>query len=170
MKTKQQKKQIIGEAGKLLEENKNVLFVDFTGISDGDLKELKKSLKNLGVEMRVIKKKLLRVALQEKKVDFNPEQFEAQVGSVFSQKELQDVAAPVYKFFKTREKKGFKILGAYDLAGGKFFDSEFVKMAGQLPPREIILAQLAGMLLSPLRMFMYVLDQKAKKISVNYKS
>ncbi len=163
MKTKQQKKQIVGEAEKLLDENKNVLFVDFSGISDNDLKELRKSLRSANVQLKVIKKRLLRVAFQQKKADFNPEQFEAQVATVFSQKELPETASPIYKFFKAKEKKGFKILGAYDLADNKFFDSEFVKMAGQLPSREILLAQLAGMLLSPLRMFLYVLDQKAKK-------
>ena len=68
------------------------------------------------------KKKLLRIALKETGVDFDPERFEAQMGTIFSPLELNDAASPLAKFAK--ENKKFKILGAYDLEKKNF-----------LPPR-----------------------------------
>lgn len=163
MKTKDQKKEIIKEAEKLISENGNAVFVDFTGIADESLKGLRNNLREKGATTKIIKKRLLRVALGNKKVEFNPEQFDAQVATIFSKGELLEVATPVYKFFKEHEKEGFKILGAYDLAGKNFVEADMVKMIGQLPSREVLLSQFIGMLQAPMKMFMYVLDQKSKQ-------
>ena len=42
-----------------------------------------------------------------------------------------------------------------------------VKQIGQLPSREILLGRVVGMLVSPIRMFLYVLDQKSKQTVEN---
>ncbi|PIR44313.1 50S ribosomal protein L10 [Candidatus Wolfebacteria bacterium CG10_big_fil_rev_8_21_14_0_10_31_9] len=163
MKTKIQKQEVLKEAQKLIDENRGMVFVDFTGTSVEDIRVLRKTLKELGATMRVIKKKLLRVALEKKNVDFNPEQFEAQVATIFYDKEFSEVASPVFKFYKQKEKKGFNILGAYNLADKLFIDEAMSKMIGQLPSREILLGQFVGMLAAPIKMFLYVLDQKSKQ-------
>jgi ribosomal protein L10 len=41
-------------------------------------------------------------------------------------------------------------------------DAAQVIYIGKLPPREVLLGQLLGMLASPIRSFMYLLDQKSK--------
>ncbi len=163
MLTKQQKIKSVGEAEKILDQNKTLIFVDFNGTKVEDLRKLKRTLRELGAQLKVIKKKLFRIAFQNKKIDFNPEQFDFQVGAVFSDKDISEVSGPVYKFFKEVEKKGFKILGAYDLSVNNFFDAEMVKKIGQLPSREILLAQLVGVIMARIKMLMYVLDQKSKQ-------
>lgn len=163
MLTKQQKIKLVEEAEKIIDQNKNLVFIDFSGTKVEDLRKLKRILREFGVQLKVIKKKLLRIAFQNKKIDFNPEQFESQVGVISTVKDISEIAGPIYKFFKEIEKKGFKILGAYDLLEKNFSDAEIVKKIGQLPPREILLAQLVGMLSAPIRMFMHVLDQKGRK-------
>lgn len=165
MKTKEQKKQAIDKAQKLIDESRNLFFVDFTGTGVEDMKVLRRSLKDLGAKTKVIKKKLLRVALEKEKVDFNPEQFDEQLATIFSSKDISDVASPIYKFYKEKEKKGFKILGAYDLANSNFLDATMVKRIGQLPSKEILLAQLVGMLSMPVKMFMNVLDKRSQKLA-----
>ena len=127
------------------------------------MKNLRQTLKDLGAKTKVVKKKLLRVALEKKGIDFNPEQFDLQLATIFSSNEISDIASPIYKFFKEQEKKGFKILGSYSLSEKMFSDAEMVKKIGQLPPREILLAQLVGMLSAPIKMFMYVLSEKSKQ-------
>ena len=163
MKTKSQKQEALKEAQKLLDESGNVIFVDFTGTSVEDIRMLRRTLKGMDAKMKVIKKRLLRVALEKKGIDFNPEQFESQVASIFSDKDLSEIAPPIFKFFKDKEKKGFNILGAYDLSGKSFVDEAMTKMIGQLPPREVLLGQFVGMLAAPIRMFLYVLDQSRQQ-------
>ncbi|MDP3014997.1 MAG: 50S ribosomal protein L10 [bacterium] len=164
MLTKQQKIESVGEAEKILDQNKTLVFVDFSGTKVEDLRKLKRTLKEFGSQLKIIKKKLLRIAFQNKKIDFNPEQFDFQLGAVFSDRDISEVSGPVYKFFKEVEKKGFKILGAYDLSEKNFLDAETVKKIGQLPSREILLAQLIGAIASPIRMLMYMLQERGKKV------
>ena len=164
MKTKIQKQESLKEAQKLIDDNSNLVFVDFTGTSVEDIRSLRRVMKEMGAKMRVIKKKILRVALEKKSIDFNPEQFESQLATIFSDKDLSEIAPPVFKFFKEQEKKGFKILGAYNLKEKAFVDEAMTKMIGQLPPREVLLGQFVGMLAAPIRMFLYVLDQKSKMV------
>ena len=164
MLTRQQKTEQLEIGKKLLEESRNLVFVDFTGTKVGDLRTLKKTLSDLGAKLKVIKKKLMRIVFEKQGIDFNPEQFETQVGVIFTDKEIPEIAAPIYKFAKEKEKTGFKILGAYDLSAKSFFDGEIVAKIGKLPSREILLGQLVGMMAAPLRMFLYVLSEKSKMV------
>ncbi len=164
MLTKQQKTNIIGDVKNLLKGSKILFFTDFTGISVEEVKALRRLVKNLGAQYKVIKKKLMRVAFENSQVDFDPERFESQLGTIFSPKDITEVAGPIYKFSKEVEKKGFKILGAYDLEKSEFLEGDYVKKIGQLPSREIILGQLAGVLTAPIKMFLYVLDQKKNQM------
>jgi len=163
MLSRKQKGERLKQGEELLENNKSLIFVDITGIGVEDMKFLRRALKVVEAKMKVIKKKLLRIAFEKKKIDFNPEQFDSQLGVVFSEKEISDVAGPVYKFFKSVEKKGFKILGAYNLSEKNFFDAETTVKIGQLPSREVLLGQFVGMLAMPIKMFLYVLSEKSKR-------
>ena len=164
MLTKKQKLEKIKESEKLLKENALVIFTDFTGASVGDLKILRKSISSVEGKFKVFKKRLLNIAFKESGIDFDVGQFDLQLGTFFSNKDIHESASIVYKFFKSVEKKGFKILGAYDIKNKNFFDAETVKRIGQLPSREILLSQLVGMLASPLRMFLHVLNEKNKMV------
>ena len=164
MKTKKQKQTAIEESKKLLEGNRNLIFVDFTGASVEDLKSLRKSLKEIGAKLKVVKKKLMRVLFEKEGIDFNPERFESQMATIFADKDISEIAGPVYKFAIDKEKKGFRILGSYDLSAKSFLDGETVTKIGKLPSREILLGQLVGMLASPIRMFLYVLNEKSKMV------
>src|SRR4029079_15697131 len=69
MKTKAQKSAELQEGKKLLSASKNVVFADFTGIGIELLKRLKKELKKNGATFRVLKKRLLRIAMKESGFD-----------------------------------------------------------------------------------------------------
>ena len=143
MKTRDQKKVIIAETQELLKNSKNLMFINFSGTGVEDIKELKKTLRPLGSTVRVVNKKLLRVSLEKAGVDINPEQFETQLATIFSSANISDVAAPV-------------------MEGKVFMDAKTTKQIGQLPSREVLIGQVVGMLAAPIRMFMYVLSQKAE--------
>lgn len=163
MKTKQQKAKQIEEGEKLLKQSKSLIFIDFTGASMQDLTNLRKSMREAKAKLQVIKKKLLRIIFEKEKIDFNPEQFELQMGVIFSNEDIENLAVPIYKFAKEVEKKGFKILGAYDLLTKNFIEGETLIRIGKLPSREILLGQLVGVLSAPLKMLMYVLNEKSKE-------
>ena len=156
MKTKKQKFSQIEEGKKILDGSKSLVFVNFDGTKVKDLHSLRRGLSEFGAKMKVIKKKLMRVAFEEKGIDFDPEQFETQMGVVFADNDVSSIAGPVYK-------SGISILGAYDLENKEFFDAETANQIGKLPSREILLSQFVGMLSAPIRMFLYVLSERSKQ-------
>ncbi len=165
MKTRQQKVKEIEQGEELLKQSRSLVFVDFTSASVEDLKTLRKIIREAGTKLKVIKKKLMRIIFERNLIDFNPEQFESQTGIIFTNKDVSEIATQIYKFYKEKEagKKGFKILGGYDLAVKNFIDSETMIKIGKLPPREVLLSRLVGVLVAPLRMFLYVLNEKGRK-------
>ncbi|PJA41832.1 50S ribosomal protein L10 [Candidatus Wolfebacteria bacterium CG_4_9_14_3_um_filter_37_9] len=164
MLTKSQKLQQIEESKDMLKQSRILAFVDFSGTTVEDIKKLRRLLSSVGAKLKVFKKKLLRIALKDSGFDFDPEQFDLQVGTVSSQGDISEIAGLIYKFSKEIKNKKFKILGAYDLAEKNLFDAAMVTRIGQLPPREVLLGQLVGMLVAPMRMFLYVLNEKSKMV------
>src|SRR3989344_919557 len=157
MLTRKQKSQKRSENKKLMDENRSLVFIDFNGKSVGEMEGLRRKLGELGAKLKVIKKKLLRIAFSEKKIEFDPEQFETQLGTIFAPSEMHEIAGPVYK-------SGLKMIGGYDLQAKSVLDEKQMKVLGQLPSKEVLLGQLVGMLAAPIRMFLYVLDQKSKQM------
>lgn len=157
MLTKQQKTEQVEKGQELLKGSRSLIFVDFSGTSVEKLKALRRKLRETGAKFKIIKKRLMRIAFEKQGIDFNPEQFESQLGTVFADKNISEIAGPVYK-------SEIQILGGYDLAQKNFMDAEKVKFIGKLPSREILLGQLVGMLAAPLKMFMRVLNEKSKMV------
>lgn len=164
MLTKQQKKQKIEEGKEIIKNNRFLVFIDFTKTGVEDLKKLRRALGDAGAKLKVIKKRLLNIAFQESGFDFDHSKFESQIGTIFSEKDIPEIAASVYKFSKEINNKEFKILGGYDLSAKNFLEAEFVKMLSQLPSKEVLLSQLVGILSVQIRMFMYVLQERSKKV------
>lgn len=158
MLTRKQKIEKVAESRKLLDQSRSVIFVDFSGKSVKEMEGLRKGLAELGAKLKIIKKKLLRIVFTDKSIDFNPEQFESQVGTIFAPKAIYEIAGQVYK-------SGVKMIGGYDLEEKAVWDEGQMKMLGQLPSREVLLGQLVGMLTAPVRMFLYVLSEKSKMVA-----
>ncbi len=166
MKTKVQKNEELAKGRELLGQSHAVLLIDFSKVKTADLKNLRRDLKKSGNPMLVIKKRLLGVLLKEQGVELQGKDFKAPMGAIFAAN-LEQAASFAYKFFNGLEKEkkieGVRLLGGYDMDAKAFMPQKDVVFIGQLPPREILLAQLLGMLAAPIRSFLYVLDQKAKQ-------
>lgn len=165
MITREQKSKQVKLAQDLIAKSKTLVFADFTGVDTASVRRLKIDVKKSGAAFRVIKKRLLGIALKKSGVDFDPTQFEAQVGTFFIPEDLSSVAGPIHKFAKAlaKEKKIFKVLGGYDIAGKAAISVEEFSVIAKLPGREVLLAMVIGGITGPLRAFMYLLLELAKK-------
>jgi large subunit ribosomal protein L10 len=171
MKTKVQKQVELDEARKLLEKSHALVFTDFTKITAENVRRFRRDLSKVDAEFLVIKKRLLSILLKEKGIDVDLTKFKISVGTIFSRGDIEKISGPVFTFFSKLDisEGGAKdvwvkhLLGGYDFAKKEPFDSAQVVYIGKLPPREVILAQLLGILSAPIRSFLYVLDQKSKQ-------
>lgn len=161
MKTRVQKSEEIEEGKKLLSGAATLIFTDFSRTPAEEIRRLRRSLKDIGAAFKVLKKRLLRIVLKENQIDFDPKSFESQFGTVFAPGEISEPASLLYKFSKGKE---FKILGGYDLKEKTSLEAEKIKLIGQLPSREVLLAQVVGAIVAPIKAFLYVLSQKSKMV------
>ena len=164
MKSKQQKIAEVDESKKLLKDAGSLVFVDFSKTSTKFIDQLKKLLGDNGV-FKIIKKRLLNLVLKDKNIPLDAKALGLQVGTVFGKGDVSETAGLVWQFFKGKEKElpEFKMLAGFDLSSATLFDAVQIKRIGQLPPREILLAQLLGMLQAPVRSLAYTLSEVAKK-------
>ena len=164
-KTKQQKTKDVETGLAALKKSETVVLADFTGLSVNELNSFRRTLENLGLTFKVLKKRLLKIVFEKENIAFDPKQFQGQTGVIFSPKDIVETSAPVYQFAK--QKEFLKILGGFDIKGKKFIEAADVKRYGALPSREVILGQLVGMLVTPIRQFLFVLNQEAKQTVEN---
>ena len=170
MKTRAQKEEELANARALFEKSQALIFADFSKISAENLRKLRMDLKKADASFLVIKKRILSILLKEKGIDVDLKQFKTSVGTIFSVADSEHIAGPAFKFFSGMEvPEGAakdvwikKILAGYDIKGGAAMDAQQIIYIGKLPPREVVLAQLLGMLAAPIRSFLYVLSEKSK--------
>ena len=167
MLTKQQKKEIISETVEALKGSHTLVFADHASVDTKSINKLKQELKKSGAKFKVIKKTLLKLALKEAGIDFDPLQFSAQVGTILIPKDLSSVAGVIYKLAKefAKAKKNFQVLGGYDVDLKGVITAEQFSVIAKLPSREVLLGQVVGVMSGPIRAFMYIVDQLSKKTS-----
>jgi large subunit ribosomal protein L10 len=171
MKSKTQKQEELNEARKLFEKSKALVFTDFTKITAEDVRRFRRDLGHADADFLVIKKRLLGILLKEQGIDVDLKQFKTSIGTIFSRGDIEKIAGPAFAFFSKLEvpEGGAKdvwvkhLLGGYDLIKKEPLDGMRLVYIGKLPPREVVLAQLLGILSAPIRSFLYVLDQKSKQ-------
>jgi large subunit ribosomal protein L10 len=167
MLTKTQKKSQVILSVDDIKKSQSLVFADFTGVSTPEVRTLKLALKVMGAKFKVYKKSLLKIALKQSGVVVDADKFESQLGTVFAPKGIYDVAGTVAKFAKDllrNSKKEFKILGAYDSQEKRFVDSAQFALIAKLPPREILLAQIAMMLTMPIKKVMVGLNSRKEQL------
>ncbi|MBI4992159.1 MAG: 50S ribosomal protein L10 [Candidatus Harrisonbacteria bacterium] len=168
MLTKKQKTSVIEEGIKKVKESKSLVFTEFNGVLVEDLKKLRGELKKVGAEVKVLKKRLLNLVLKNTGVSFDPANTKTQLATIFSKGDLTSVAGLVHKFAKdlAKKKKGeFLVAGAYDANENRVVDSNEFKAIATLPPREVLLAQVAMMLTMPIKKLLLVLNERSKKLT-----
>lgn len=172
MKTKAQKGKELEKGKTLLAKSNVVIFTDFSNVSAADINKLRKQLKESGSAYMVMKKRLLNILFKERGIGVDATSYSSQVGTIFSPEGMEKASGPLFKFFSAlggetksaREESVKKILGGYDIKANAPVTGDMLRFIGQLPPREALLSQLAGMIAAPVRSLLYVLQERSKQM------
>ncbi len=170
MLTKEEKKQAIALGEEIIGKSKNILFADFTSVPTAEVRKLRMLMRETGGTFTVIKKRLLRIALKNKGIDFDPStKFTEQAGIIASPLAVFEIAGKIQAVVKNiaKAKKELKILGGIDCMTQKEISAAEFTIIAQLPSRELLLTQIAFMLTMPIKKVMVALNEKAKKVGTN---
>jgi len=119
------------------------LFVtDFTGLNVLKMTEFRRRLRAAGARYVVVKNTLAQRALSANQIGGLDEHLAGQTGIVFAGDDPMAAAKVVGEFAREHEKPAVRV-GWMD---GKAVEPAYIKRLGEIPPREVLLAQIAGSL------------------------
>jgi len=152
-----EKASIVSELSENLKRSPFVLVTDYRGMRVADFSELRSRLAPTGAEMHVIKNNFLKRAMADSGFPDLGDQFGGQTAVVTGQADV----APVAKIFKSFARE-FKLaslkVGFVDRA---VLSAAELETLAELPAREVLLAQLLGLLLSPATRLVRLLNEPA---------
>jgi large subunit ribosomal protein L10 len=137
------------------------LVVDYTGLTVGQFTELRKRLRSGGSEVHVVKNSIFRVAAKEAGLADLTGALSGQLAVVTGQRDVS-VAAKVVKTFASEFEKP-KVRFGY-LKDQRIEAAEINTLA-DLPPIEVLRAQLMGVLLSPATKLVQLLNTPATQLA-----
>ena len=139
-----------------------VLYLtDFSGLNVQAMTELRSSLRRSGAEYMVVKNRLAKRVFDES--DDLPDISESLVGPtgfVFGYEDAAAAAKALSDFAKEHDKKPAFKLGVME---NKVLQPEQVEQIAKLPPREVLLSQLAGAFEAPMSMLAMALEAKLQE-------
>ncbi len=156
----EQKKQVVSEITEKLRGAKSIVLVEYKGLSVEKATQLRNKCREAGVEYKVYKNTLMRFAFEElgyKDITVN---LEGPNAIAISQTDEISAAKVTNDFAKTSNDT---VVIKAGIAEGKVMSADEVKALANVPPREILLGQLAGVLQGNIRNLAYMLDQISKK-------
>jgi large subunit ribosomal protein L10 len=152
--TKEQKKDIIKDLAKKIKNSKAVVFSDYRGLKVKDMTVLRNELRVSGVELKVLKKTLINLALKDAGILMNVKKMEGQIAIATSTSDEVTAAKIIAQLAKVNE--NLKIVGG--ILGIKELSADEVNALAKLPSKEELLAKLVGTLKAPVSGFVNVLS------------
>ena len=146
--SKDKKQTLVADLTELLTNSKMTVFAKYQGLTVAELQELRKAARENGVKIKVVKNRLVRVAMGEIAVykDTDTSGLSGQLLYAVSDSDEVMPAKILAEFAKTHE--ALEISGAFNDAGQNLEVAE-VKALAALPSKNELIAQVVAQLLSP---------------------
>jgi large subunit ribosomal protein L10 len=153
---RQEKAHVIESLKSNFSQSKASFLVNYKGLTVAELQELRKKLRANQGSFKVAKARLTKRAIADMhNVQTLIPYCKDQVGLVFAEKEMTVIAKTLADFAK--EHKALAIVAGCCAEQG-LLDANTIQFIATLPPREILLAQLCGMLKAPVASLAYVIN------------
>src|SRR5919197_637715 len=152
---------------------KTLLLTEYRGLTVAQLSDLRKQLRSVSAEYKVIKNRLARLALSPALAEVKS-LLKGPTGMIIAKEDPVAVAKALHTFAKTNQ--ALVIKAGY--IEGRVLQPDRLKALADLPSRDALraqlvgaitgpLAQLVGLLQAPQRELVYVLSQRGKNAEAN---
>ena len=162
--TVEEKQAQVAEISDKLQNSAGVVVVDYLGLNVSEVTELRKQLREAGVEMKVVKNTILRRAAASADIEGMDEFFTGPTAVAFS---AEDVVAPAKILSKfAKDVEALTVKGG--LVEGQVASKEVIDQVAQMPGREELLSMLLSVLQAPMRNTASVLQQMNPALKMAY--
>lgn len=164
---------VVEEMKEKLQSAQGAVFVGFSGFSVADVTKLRRKFREGGVEYKVVKNTLTRIAADELGFNDLDAVLEGPTAIAYSAEDTVAPAKILKDFIKETKTEALTVKAG--IADGQVIDAAAVEALASLPSREELLAKLVGSMQAPIsglvnvlqgniRNMVYVLDAvRAKK-------
>ncbi|HSI72930.1 MAG TPA: 50S ribosomal protein L10 [Fimbriimonas sp.] len=136
----------IEQAKEWYSKSSGVVFADYRGLSVKQLQGLRRDLRAKGAELHVLKNTLFRIAAGEDINSLPAEYHNGTTAFAFVYENESDVAKTLLDFARTSK----KLVVKGGLFGGKPMTDKQVQSLSELPPRDVLIAQVIGTIAAPI--------------------
>ena len=163
--SRKQREEMVAVLVKRISEAKGLIVLDYTGLSVEKINQLRRQIRETGSQMQVAKNTLLSIAVQGTPCERLNDFFAGQTAVAFIDGDPALLAKVLTKFQKDNVKENPDLAFAVRAAvlDNDFLNTEEIDRLGNLPGRDVLLAQLVGMIAAPLTGFVSVLAQVPSK-------
>ena len=160
---RQLKETKVAEIKEKLAKAKGVVLSQYQGLNVEEDTQLRKNLREAGVEYKVYKNTLVILAAKELGIEGMETYLQGSISLAFGYEDPTVAARVLKEFAKTHKKLELKAA----VISGKIFDSAQVNALALIPPRDVLIAKLLGSFKAPLSNLAYLLNSiKEQKESV----
>ena len=163
----QEKVETVEELKERLDGVRALLVTEYRGLTVQQLSDLRKQLRTVAAEYRVVKNRLARLALASSDLAGISGQLRGPTGMILAKGDPVGVAKALHVFDRTNQALVIKA-GVVD---GQVLEADGLKSLAEMPSREALraqvvgaitgpLTQLVGLLTAPQRELVYVLEQR----------
>ena len=146
--SKDKKQQLVADLNELLSDAKMTVFAKYQGLTVAEMQELRKAARENNVKIKIVKNRLVRVAMGEVTVYKNTDT-SALEGQLLYAVSNDDEVAPAQVLNKfAKDHNALELKGAFSGDGSVLSEAE-VKALADLPSKEQLIGQVVDMLLSP---------------------
>jgi len=156
--SRSEKEAVVSDVTGLAAKAQTLVMAEYRGITVADMTRLRSTARSNGVTLSVLKNTLARRAVAGSSFEVVSDKMSGPLIYGFSQDAVA-AAKVVAEFAKTNDKLVIRG-GAY---GGKALDADGVKQLASIPTKEVLLAQLLGLMQSPVSRTARVLAALAEK-------
>ena len=155
----EKKKQVVSEIATKLRESKSTILVDYRGLDVAEVTELRKQLREAGVEFKVYKNTMSRRAAEEAELSELNEVLVGPTAIAFSNEDVVAPAKVLNNFAKDHE--ALEIKGG--VIQGNVASIDQMKELADLPSYEGLLSMVLSVLQAPMRNFAYATKAVAEQ-------
>ena len=159
--SKDKKTTLVADLTELLNDSKMVVYAKYEGLTVAELQELRKAAREANVKIKVVKNRLVKVAMKEIAAykDTDTTGLTGQILYALGSDEDFDAAKVLAKFAKDHKK--MELVGGFN-GDGETLSKEEVTTLGNLPTKNELIAQVIDTLLSGVNGIVSGLEEHAK--------
>jgi large subunit ribosomal protein L10 len=164
--TKDRKRELIDQYNQWRKKSQAMILTEYTGLPMNQIDSLRGKLREAGAEFHIVKNTLGKRAFEEAGLKMPDDYFEGSTAIGFAFEDAPATAKALTEFARTTE--FLKIKGGF--LGERVISSDDIKALADLPPLEIMRAQLLGVIMAPASRLARTLAEPGRMIAAVVKA